>query len=223
MEMIEYPDREMLAMGLADALSSALKNVLTVHDHVSFCVPGGSSPAETFAALSGARLDWGRVHVFLNDERWVPEAHERSNTSLLKRTLLTDRAEAAVYVPLVSDAATPEEGIPDLLAGIEGELPISVLLLGMGTDGHTASLFPGADLLKQAMAPDAPILLPMRAEVAAEPRVTLTRRVLQDAMGTHVLILGDEKRAVLAKARKADPLEMPIAAFLKEATVHWAT
>jgi 6-phosphogluconolactonase len=222
MEMINYSDREMLALGLADALSSALKNCLMVHDHASFCVPGGSSPGETFAALSGARLDWARVHVFLNDERWVPEGHERSNTSLLKRTLLTDRAAAAVHVPLVTDAATPEEGIPDLLAGFEGEFPISVLLLGMGTDGHTASLFPGADLLEQAMAPDAPILLPMRAEGATEPRVTLTRRVLEGAMETHVLIMGDEKRAVLEKARPADPMELPIAAFLRDATVHWA-
>lgn len=222
MQLIEYPDRELLAMSLADALASALKNCLMVHDHASFCVPGGTSPGETFSALSGTRLDWDRVHVFLNDERWVPEGHARSNTSLLKRTLLTDKASQAVHVPLVNDAATPEEGIPALEKGFDGKLPIALLLLGMGADMHTASLFPGADRLTEAMAPDAPILLPMRAEGAGEPRVTLSRRVLADAMETHILIMGDEKRAVLDQARAMDPMEAPIAAFLSNATVHWA-
>ncbi|GIT92357.1 6-phosphogluconolactonase [Jannaschia pagri] len=222
MDLIEYPDREMLAMSLADRLASALKNCLMVHDHASFCVPGGTSPGETFAALSGVDLDWARVHVFLNDERWVPEGHERSNTSLLKRTLLTDRAARAVHVPLVNGAATPEEGIPDLSGAFATEFPISLLLLGMGADMHTASLFPGADRLAEAMAPDAPTLVPMRADGAGEPRVTLSRPALATAMETHVLIMGDEKRAVLDKARTMDPMAAPIAAFLKDATVHWA-
>ena len=222
MEFQSYPDREMLAMGLADALASTLKNCLTVHDHASFCVPGGSSPGEVFSNLSGVELDWSRVHVFLNDERWVAEDHPRSNTGLLRRTLLTDRAARATLVPMVNDAATPEEGIADLERGFEGEFPISLLLLGMGTDMHTASLFPGADKLDLAMSADAPILVPMRAEGAGEPRVTLSRRVLADAMETHVLILGDEKRAVLEEAGGMDPMRAPINAFLRDATVHWA-
>ncbi|WP_298433393.1 6-phosphogluconolactonase [uncultured Jannaschia sp.] len=222
MKLVEYPDREMLAMGLADTLASALKNCLLVHDHASFCVPGGTSPGDTFDLLSAAELDWSRVHVFLNDERWVPEGHERSNTSLLKRSLLTGKAAAAVHVPLVNDAATPEEGIPVLEAGFEGELPISLLLLGMGTDGHTASLFPGGDRLADGLAPDAPLLLAMRADGAPEPRVTLTAPVLKSAMETHLLIMGDEKRRVLDAARSADQMDMPVAAFLDDAIVHWA-
>ncbi len=222
MEFQAYPDREILAMGLADVLASTLKTALISHDHVSFCVPGGSSPGETFSTLSGAVVEWERVHVFLGDERWVPEDHPRSNTGLLRRTLLTDRAARALLIPMVTGAATPEEGLPALEAGFEGELPISLLLLGMGTDMHTASLFPGADRLAEAMAVDAPVLLPMRAEGAKEPRITLSRRVLADAMETHVLILGDEKRAVLEEAEGLDPMEAPINAFLREATVHWA-
>ncbi|WP_371154213.1 6-phosphogluconolactonase [Jannaschia sp. 2305UL9-9] len=222
MELITYPDREMLAMSLADTLASVLKNCLMVHDHASFCVPGGSSPGETFSALSGVALDWSRVHVFLNDERWVPEGHPRSNTTLIKQTLLTDRAASAVHVPLVNDAPTPEDGIPALAPAFDKELPISLLLLGMGDDMHTASLFPGADRLQEAMAPDAPTLLAMRAEGAGEPRVTLSRRVLATAMETHVLIMGDAKRKVLDRALELDPMEAPIAAFLKTATVHWA-
>lgn len=222
MEFRPYPDREILAMGVADALASTLKNALIANDHASFCVPGGSSPGETFSTLSGAVLEWDRVHVFLGDERWVPESDPRSNTALLRRTLLTDRAAKAILVPMVNDAPTPEEGIPALEPGLEGELPISVLLLGMGTDGHTASLFPGGDRLSEAMAADAPVMLPMRAEAADEPRVTLSRRVLADAMETHVLILGHDKRAVLEEAEGLDPMEAPISAFLRDAIVHWA-
>nr|WP_092646739.1 6-phosphogluconolactonase [Jannaschia faecimaris] len=222
MEFRSYPDRELLAMGLADALASDLKNCLLTHDWVSLCVPGGTSPGDTFRMLSGVALDWDRVHVFLNDERWVPEGHDRSNTSLLRATLLTDRASKAKLVPMVNDADTPEEGIPALEAGFASELPISVLLLGMGADMHTASLFPGADKLDLAMSADAPILVPMRAERAGEPRITLSRRVLADAMETHVLIMGDEKRTVLERARNQDPMDAPIAAFLKDAVVHWA-
>ncbi|MEM7711703.1 MAG: 6-phosphogluconolactonase, partial [Pseudomonadota bacterium] len=197
-------------------------NCLLTHDRASFCVPGGTSPGEVFSILSGADLDWARIDVFLNDERWVPEDHDRSNTALLKRTLLTDRAAAAYHVPLVNAAGTPEDGIPDLLARFEDSLPISVLLIGMGTDGHTASLFPGGDRLADGLADDAPILLPMRADGAGEPRVTLTAPVLKGAMETHILIMGDEKRAVLDRAASADPMDMPVAAFLKDATVHWA-
>ncbi|MGB3555938.1 MAG: 6-phosphogluconolactonase [Jannaschia sp.] len=222
MDLIEYPDREILAMGLADALASALKTCLTVHDHASFCVPGGSSPGEIFATLSGVDLEWSRVHVFLGDERWVPEGHDRSNTTLLKSTLLTDRAARAVHVPMISDAPTPEEGIPDLAPAFEAELPISLLLLGMGDDMHTASLFPNGDRLRDAMAPDAPVLVPMRSPDQLEARVTLSRRVLADAMDTHILIFGDDKRAVLERARKSDPMTAPIAAFLSDARVHWA-
>ncbi|MGB3406351.1 MAG: 6-phosphogluconolactonase [Jannaschia sp.] len=222
MELIEYADREMLAMSLADNLASVLRKCLTIHDHASFCVPGGSSPRETFSTLSGVDIDWSRVHVFLNDERWVPEGHERSNTSLLKRTLLTDKAAAAVHIPLINDAETPEEGIPALLPALKSEFPISLLLLGMGEDMHTASLFPGADRLTEAMSPGAPVLVPMRADGAGEPRVTLSRPVLADAMDIHVLIMGDAKREVLNRARKLDPMEAPIAAFLRDATVHWA-
>lgn len=222
MDFRSYADREMLAMGLADTLAGALKTALSVNDRASLCVPGGTSPGETFATLSGVDLDWGRVRVFLNDERWVPEGHTRSNTTLLKTTLLTDKAARATLVPMVNDAETPEAGIPALEDGFAPELPISVLLLGMGGDMHTASLFPGADKLDLAMSADAPVLVPMRADGAGEPRVTLSRQVLADAMETHVLIMGDEKRAVLERARHLDPMEAPIAAFLKDAVVHWA-
>ena len=222
MEFVEYADREMLAMGLADRLAASLRNCLMVHDRASFCVPGGRSPGDTFALLSGNALDWSRVDVFLNDERWVPVDDDRSNTRLLRETLLTGPAAAARLVPMVTDDPMPEDGVDALARGFDGTFPISVLLLGMGEDMHTASLLPDSPDLAAAMALDAPILLPVRAPSQPEPRVTMSARVLRDAMETHVLIMGDEKRDVIEGAEGRDPLEAPIAAFLRDAVVHWA-
>jgi 6-phosphogluconolactonase len=222
MKFLDYPDRELMMLSLADKLAGELGDFIRREGRASFCVPGGTTPGPVFDVLSGVDVDWGRVSVFLNDERWVPEDSPRSNTRLLRERLLTGKAAAATLVPMVANTETPEDSLESLEKGIAPHLPISVLLLGMGTDMHTASLFSGADRLAEAMASDAPLLLPMRAEGAGEPRVTLTAPVLQGAMNTHVLITGTEKREALEKARGLDPMEAPIKAFLADATVHWA-
>lgn len=222
MELREYPDREMLALSLADQIGSQLAQQLRSGDRASLCVPGGTSPALVFETLSGADIDWSRVTIFPGDERWVDGEHKRSNGRLLRRHLLRDRAAAANYIDLYTGADTPDEAAPALAEAIRPHLPITVVLLGMGNDMHTASLFPGADRLAEAMAADAPLVLPIRADGAEEPRITLTRPALADAMNLHVLIMGPEKREALEKAQKLDPLEAPIRAFLDNAIVHWA-
>ena len=222
MEFVAYPDRDMLALSLADRIAGQLGQYLRTNPSATLCVPGGTTPGPVFDTLSGADLDWGRVTVFLNDERWVGGDHPRSNTRLLHRYLLKDRAAAANYVDLYTGDATPEEALPALEAALKPHLPITVLLLGMGNDMHTASLFPGGDRLAEALAADAPTVLPMRASNAGEPRVTLTRPVLTRAINIHVMITGPEKRAALEAAQKLDPTEAPIRTVLDMATVHWA-
>ncbi|SFP27179.1 6-phosphogluconolactonase [Tranquillimonas alkanivorans] len=222
MELIEYPDRELMMIDLADKLAAELNGYLMNHEWATFAVPGGTTPGPIFDTLSGIKLDWSRVHVMLTDERWVPEDHPRSNTRLLRKHLLRDKAEAAKYIPLHADAMAPEDRIDELSGNVAAELPISVLLLGMGGDMHTASLFPGADRLQEALQDDAPPLMAMRGGGANEPRITLTAPVLKGAMSTHVVITGPEKRAALEKAQKMKPLDAPIALVLREAKVHWA-
>ncbi|MFN3845973.1 MAG: 6-phosphogluconolactonase [Paracoccaceae bacterium] len=221
MEFIAYPDSEMMYLALAKQISGELGAFLRRDGRASFCVPGGTTPGPVFDTLSGADLDWANVAVFLNDERWVPESNPRSNTRLLRERLLRGPAARAQLVPLCAPADQPEDMLEALSDGIAPHLPISVLLLGMGADMHTASLFPGADLLEQALAPDAPILMVLRADAAGEPRITLTARALKSAYHTHILIKGPEKRAALERAQSLSPSEAPVRAVLDTATVHW--
>lgn len=222
MNLIEYPDRDLMYLAIANKVAGQLGDFLRRNERASLCVPGGTTPGPIFDVLSDVDLDWSRVGIFLNDERWVPETAPRSNTRLLRKRLLTGKAAAATLVPMHIDTETPELAIDALQAGLEPWMPISVLILGMGGDMHTASLFPGADRLADAMAADAPMLMPMRAEGAEEPRLTLTAPVLAGAMATHIVIVGPEKRAALERAEKLDSMEAPVRAFLGEATVHWA-
>ncbi|NPD15890.1 6-phosphogluconolactonase [Xinfangfangia sp. D13-10-4-6] len=222
MKFNAYPDRDFLHLKLADRIASQLGEFIRRDGRATLSVPGGTTPGPVFDILSGVDLDWALVSVVLNDERWVPEHSDRSNTRLLRERLLTGRAANARLIPLYTATDTPEEGIPALEEGLRAALPISVLLLGMGGDMHTASLFPGADRLTDALAPDAPLLMPMRSEAAVEPRVTLTAPVLRDAMHIHVLITGEAKREAIEKAAGLPVEEAPIRTVLDLAEVHWA-
>ncbi len=222
MNLIEYADREMMMMALANKIAGELGAALRSQGQASLCVPGGTTPGPVFDMLSAVDLDWANVSVFLNDERWVGEDSPRSNTRLLRQHLLQNNAAAARLIPLYQPAEQPEEAMEALAAGIAPHLPISVLLLGMGADMHTASLFPGADRLEEALADDAPILLPMRADDAGEPRITLTAPVLRGALNTHILITGADKRAAITHAASLPEREAPVRCVLADATIHWA-
>lgn len=222
MNLIEYPDSDMMMLDLADTLASELADHLRRDDAVSFCVPGGSTPGPVFDVLSEQALDWDRVTVFLSDERWVPADNPRSNTKLIMERLLISKARRAHFVPLYAAAHTPEDYVEELAKGLEPHLPITLLLLGMGADMHTASLFPGADRLADALDDHAPVLVPMRGGGAPEARVTLSARVLKAALSTHIVITGEEKRVALEKAQTLPVEEAPVRAVLSGATVHWA-
>lgn len=222
MQFNEYPDRELMFMDLADTLASDLRQALDTRERVLFAVPGGTTPGPIFDALCAVDLAWGRVDVMLTDERWVPEDHARSNTRLLRERLLVEKAAAARLLPMYLPCESPEQRLEELTGIISAELPISVLLLGMGADMHTASLFPGADNLEAALDPKAPPLMAMRAPGAPEPRITLTAPVLDGALAKHIVITGAEKRAALDAARKRSAVEAPVHAVLTGAQVHWA-
>ena len=221
-ELVTYPDREMMMIDLANQLVGELEAAVQQNGHASLVVPGGTTPGPIFDDMCAVHMDWANISVMLSDERWVPEDHERSNTRLLRERLLTDQAAAARLVPLYVPADRPEDALAELESVIRPVLPINVLLLGMGADMHTASIFPGADRLDEALSRTAPILVPMRAPGAPEPRVTLSARVLNDALSKHIVITGAEKRAALERAQTLSNEEAPVRAVWSDARVHWA-
>ncbi|KIN61012.1 6-phosphogluconolactonase [Sulfitobacter noctilucae] len=222
MNFKSYPDREMLVLNVANMLAGELRKCLVQHDIASFAVPGGTTPAPIFEMMRDAELDWPRVHVMLTDERWVPEDHDASNTRLVKTHLLQDRAAQASFVPYYRAGKSAEEGCAEVSQTLSGELPLSLLVLGMGADMHTASLFPGAKGTAAALDANAPLLCPVHPDTTETARVTLPAHVLEGAMSTHVVIFGDEKRAAVERAQTLPPEEAPIATVLGNATVHWA-
>ena len=222
MDWREYPDREALFLSLAQDVAGSLGQALRLAGRASLAVPGGTTPGPLFDLLSGVDLDWPRVSVMLTDERWVPEDSPRSNTALLRSRLLRGKAAGAAMLPLRADAPEPEDALEGLAAAITPHLPLTCVVLGMGEDMHTASLFPGGDRLALALAPDAPVLVAMRAPGAPEPRVTLSAPVLAGALQVHLLILGAAKRAALEAARSLPPDLAPVRAVLDSAIVHWA-
>lgn len=217
-----YLDRDMLAMEVTHQLVEDLSDVLDHQERARFAVCGGTTPGPIFELLSVARLDWSRVDVLLTDERWVPATNPRSNAALVSDHLLKDAAAEAILHPLYCDTPTPEAALPELNALITPMLPLDVVMLGMGADMHTASLFPGAPGLEAALAPDAPPVVAMRPPDGPEPRVSLSAAALRAMKARYLVITGDDKRAALARAETLTPSEAPVRGILDDTGVHWA-
>jgi 6-phosphogluconolactonase len=210
----EFSARTALASALAAAVRDALQARLARDGKAALAVSGGTTPVAFFQHLAREKLDWARVTITLVDDRCVPESSDRSNVRLVKEHLLQHSAKAATFLPLL---AGQDEKIAPLL-------PFAAVVLGMGADGHTASLFPGGDHLAAALA--GPHLIEtMRAPGAPEPRVTLTLPALLQTELLALHIEGAAKRVVLATAEAAGPVaEMPIRAVLAHrprATIFW--
>ena len=215
-----FPDRTTLAQTLAAEVADALRAQVAKGDPATLAVSGGGTPKKFFRELSTAELDWEDVTVTLVAERWVPETDDRSNARLVKENLLQNEAAAATFVPLVTDAGSPEGGLleaQERIADLSG--PLTAAILGMGSDGHTASFFPKGDRLEDALDMSGKLLVvPMRALSAMEPRITLTLPMILAAKSLVLHIEGDSKMATLEKALAGDdPLEMPIRAVIEHA------
>jgi 6-phosphogluconolactonase len=213
----DFSGPDELAEALAQYVAVALTNRLVRDGVATLAISGGQTPVRFLQALSCQPINWRAVTVTLVDDHWVPESSPRSNAAMVRGNLLRGPAEAARFVPLVNDAATPEAGRDAAEAAISAlALPFAVVVLGMGNDGHTASFFPGNDRLISALAPiNGQSVETIRAEAAGEPRITLTLPVLLEAENVALHIEGTVKRKVLNAAfRKGNFIEMPICAIL---------
>lgn len=217
---------ETLAKEVAEHLSAAVQSRGTG----LIAVSGGSTPPPFFRALSNATIDWPRITVTLVDERFVPPSADRSNARLAAQHLLQRQAASADFVGLYHDLDSVEEAADHADRLLETlPLPLDVAVLGMGTDGHTASFFPDADNLPALLDVNGKRrVLPVHTASGGEPRLTLTMPLLRDAGFLALHIEGAEKKAVLEKALapSGDGLKHPIRAVVEQAKrpvhVYWA-
>jgi len=226
-----YPSKAALMPALAQAIAERLAAAVTARGVASLVVTGGSTPGPLYDALHNADLPWERVLVTLTDERWVDPADEASNDHLVRTRLLVGRAASARYAPFKTADATPEAAAAKLDATIARlPRPFDVIVLGMGDDGHVASLFPGADETRAAADLEAPALVcPVEREGAAgaAARMSLTFRALREAVFTAVLIEGQAKLDVARRAKAGtDVNELPVRGVLNdppgEVEIWWA-
>ncbi|HHY48830.1 MAG TPA: 6-phosphogluconolactonase [Alphaproteobacteria bacterium] len=224
-----FADKDELAAVLAAAVADHLRSGIAARGTGVIAVSGGTTPARFFARLGRHRdVDWAKVFVTLVDERWVPETSPRSNAALVNEKLLQGPAAVARFVPLYAGGEAPDAAAlartAEALAALP--MPFDAVILGMGSDGHTASFFPGADNLEAALGSEGPVVS-IHAPGAGEPRVTLTLPRLLRTAGLYLHIEGDEKAAVLDRALGEGPVdEMPVRAVLRQdsvpVTVFWS-
>jgi 6-phosphogluconolactonase len=220
----EFKSPVLLAEGLALSVARQLSEALDARGTATLVVSGGRSPVAFFLHLAKQTLDWSKVVVTLADERWVPVEHADSNAGLLKRYLLQGPASKAKFLSLYSATANLEQAAEQadrLLA----ELPaIDVLILGMGDDGHTASLFPNSPNLAQALKVDGSRRCwPMLAPTVPHQRLTMSLALLASAKHTVLSISGQSKLTTLSAALAGDDVAaMPIRAFLQPTLeIYW--
>jgi len=219
-DLARYNDREDLARALAAQVAGDLSAAIAARGVATLAVPGGTTPGPFLTALAQHEIAWDRVRVTLTDERWVPADDARSNQQLVAGILSAGPAAAAELVPLYVADASPEDGARTQSAVLEARLlPLDVCVLGMGADMHTASLFPGADRLAEALDPACPqALLPLHAPGAAEARVSLTAPAIRNAGRVYLLIHSAEKWAALEAAQSAaSTAEAPVRVALERA------
>lgn len=224
-----YATKDELATALADAVADNIRAGLAARGKAVIAVSGGSTPGKFFGKLGKKKdIDWENVFVTLVDERWVDETSDRSNAQLVNEKMLQGPAAVAKFIPLYSGGGSPTKAALAKTAKAVAKLPMpfDAVVLGMGSDGHTASFFPGGDNLPEALTGEGPVAA-MQAPGAGEPRVTMTLLHLLQTAGLYLHIEGEEKAKVLEEALADGPVEqMPVRAVLRQdttpLTIYWS-
>ena len=211
---------EQLPEQLAEQIGQALRSAIAARGHATLAVSGGKSPIALFEQLRRQAVDWSKVAVLLVDERCVPHGDANSNTALVRQHLLQGPAAAASFASLFDTvpADLNDAALLDLVAGANQRLsaisfPLDVVVLGMGEDGHTASLFPAAPGLEHALTSEGP-MAGVRPATAPHARLTLTLPVLLAARHLHLSLAGVVKRKVYEEAKRAANPALPISLLL---------
>jgi len=214
-----FENSDALAKTLAQTIADNLRDAIETRGGATLLVSGGNTPKALFEALRKMKLAWEKVTVGLCDERWVDPAHADSNELLVKETLLQEEAKRAGFSGLYIDGVSAVDAERMCSEKVEAELmPIDVLVLGMGGDAHTASLFPNNSRLEEGLDLDNPSnCIAIKPDTAPHWRMSLTRRAILSAAHLYLHFEGEPKRAVYEEAMSGeDSLAMPIRSILKQ-------
>lgn len=218
-EIISFVNTSELEHAFAQQICKKLCSAITEKGHASLAVSGGNTPKGLFKVLSNSNLRWSKVTITLADERWVDPSHNDNNERLVREHLLQGLAAAATFLPFKNAADTALNGQQLLAQKLSILGPIDVLILGMGGDGHTASLFPCSAELESAM--DAHNILPCQSvtpTTAPYERMTLTLSWLLNSNAIFLHICGEAKRKVLEQGLKNTSTPPPIARLINQAS-----
>lgn len=229
-----FSDKAELLNALQAHCLSVLGDAISDLGRASFLLSGGSTPQVLYEALSESELDWANVDLALVDERWVANDHAASNEAMIRRSLLVNKAASARVIAMKNSHDTAQAGHQRCEAAYASlKQPYDFCLLGMGSDGHFASLFPYAQGLAAGLDLDNNALcVAISARQTAvtgncTERMSLTLSAILRAQHIVLLISGDAKRKFYERAKLSlDPKAMPVSALLKQdktpVTVYWA-
>ena len=223
----EFKTRDDAAATLARRIGERLRMAVCRRAVASLILSGGRSPLGLFHTLRLLPVPWCLVTIVPSDERWVPVEDEESNEGMMRRELLSGEPGFAHFVSLYRRGRSPAESLPTLRACLaEVPRPFDSVVVGMGDDGHTASLFPDSPDIGNALHSDAECVV-QQVPGAYHPRVSLTVRSLLDAREVNLLFFGARKRAVYEASLRPGPLEeYPVRALVQQpqvpVNVYWA-
>ena len=215
-------NQQQLALKLADHIGKLLSRAVVEKGRASMAVSGGSTPGPLFKRLAKLDIPWEHVVITLVDERWVGVEDKDSNEYLVRTHLLQDRAAKATFIGMKNNAPAAAAGEQECEQRLRQlPRPFDLIVLGMGDDGHTASLFPGAQKLAAATALDSgKICMALTPPAASHDRMTLTLAEILAAKQIFLHIVGLEKQKSLNQALAAGPPEaMPIRFILRQEQV----
>ncbi len=211
-----FDQEQTRAEALAEAVAERLRLLLGQQGTVCLAVSGGSTPVRFFVELSQKILDWSRVNIELVDERCVASSHPDSNFALMAKSFAQGESAAATLINYLDESQLEDAQALQIYANAHF-LPADIIVLGMGEDGHTASIFPGADAFAQAvvMTPAIVAVIPPKAP---HRRLSMTLGAILQAHSIFLEMAGASKQAVLARARQAQSADLPISLVLHAQT-----